>query len=224
MQNLFSRSSRTFAHPSPGWYLCKVTAGEKTGAVHGRGSLLLLHVIRLLETVLKPDRKASPSGAWSSGTACREPTLGLLNTARSRENSAIVLRVHREPEAEAASAARLAVISVRPGHAFLPPSCGESAARPAGADTCVGQFTSNRQYVGRINRPERQQLCGHVRRALLIHSAQALHNKSKRKVNERGARVHSWPRYKATAGWVEKEALGIPEKEYILTVMEKKTS
>lgn len=54
----------------------------------------------------------------------------------------------------------------RPAETEAPLGLRESA---AGAETCAGAT------VGRINPPERQQLCSHVMRALLISSVQALH-------------------------------------------------
>lgn len=94
------------------------------------------------QIVLKPDRKVAAAGGWSTWTArrcaCGGRTLGLLNTTWSGENSAIVrvlwlpviLPVHREPKS--ASAARLVIICMSPGHAFLTPRGNKSAARPAG--------------------------------------------------------------------------------------------
>lgn len=106
----------------------------------------------------------------------------------------VILPVRREPEP--ASAARRVIISMSPGHAFLPPSCNMRAARrpdaAAARSACVQEVReqgavresvrSNGQYVGRINRAGRQQLCSHVMRALLINSVQVLHNKSNSKV------------------------------------------
>lgn len=68
------------------------------------------------------------------------------------------------------------------GHAFHRPAARQAPlglrGSAAGAETCAGAT------VGRIILPERQQLCSHVMRALLISSVQALHKQ--RAGEERG--------------------------------------